>query len=299
MWRIGSKLFRNRGLDMTRFLFIADTHLGSGQDGFKVQPKYEEKLDEILAALKGWMAEHDPVDFILHGGDIIHEPTHESIQESVDRFQFDVPVHLCVGNHDLTINGSMEDWLKLAPQFFGDGSPNYAVETEDCVIHVMPNQYGDVPYFWDHVTEAHFLDEQIEAFEARVTANPEAQHLILTHSPVIGISRARTGFEKLFHAPAEGFTDCVIRLAEKHRIPCVLGAHSHVNMHEEQNGTHYVTVSSLVETPFEFKLFEVDEAGMKMTTLNLLERLDFRAVYNFDKVFAQGRLCDRAFEIDF
>ncbi len=280
---------------MTRFLLIADTHWGAGTGGFKVQPKYDEKLPEILTALKSWMAENDPIDFILHGGDMVHHPTHTGIQQAIDLFQFDIPVHLCIGNHDLTIPDCLQDWLSLAPNFFGNNSPNYTVEAKDCIIHVIPNQYCDTPYFWERISEAYFLETQIRYLETQLSARPESPHIILTHSPVLGIPVDRTGFDKPYHVPAEQFTECVTQIAEKFNIPCVLGAHSHVNMNEVQNGVHYITVSSFVETPFEFKLFEIDQSTLKMTTLNLLDRINFDAVYNFDQTFAQGRLCDRTF----
>jgi hypothetical protein len=48
---------------MTRFLFIADTHWGAGESGYKVQPKYDEKLPAVLAALGSWIDENGPIDF--------------------------------------------------------------------------------------------------------------------------------------------------------------------------------------------------------------------------------------------
>jgi len=78
----------------------------------------------------------------------------------------------------------------------------------------------------------------------------------------------------------------------------VLGAHSHVNMSVETDGVQYVTASSLVESPFEFKLFEVGEGGLAMTTVSLFGRMGFDAVYDFDRTFVQGRERDRAFSRD-
>ena len=84
-------------------------------------------------------------------------------------------------------------------------------------------------------------------------------------------------------------------LVDKYGVTCVLGAHSHVNMKREINGVNYITVSSFVETPFEFKLFEVTSDSVSMKTHNLLDRIDFRADYNWDNTFVQGRACDRSF----
>ena len=48
-----------------------------------------------------------------------------------------------------------------------------------------------------------------------------------------------------------------------------------------------------METPFEFKLIEVDESNFKISTHNLISQVKFKASYDFDKVFVQGRLIDR------
>lgn len=281
---------------MTRFLFIADTHWGAGEHGYTVQPKYDEKLPDVLTALGSWVQENGPIDFLLHGGDITHVPDETSILWAIEHFDLSMPVHLCLGNHDLTIEGSIDDWLRLAPGFFGDGSPDFAVETEDCIIHVIPNQYGPEPFFWDHDSNPHFLDTQVETLERRIESRPDTTHLILTHSPVFPITQDQSGLADLFHEPPESFTATVTRLAEKHGVTCVLGAHSHANMNKELNGVNYVTVSSLVETPFEFKLFEVGSGSVSMQTHNLWDRVRFEAEYNWEKTFAQGRACDRAFE---
>lgn len=279
---------------MTRFLYIADTHWGSAANGYKVQPKYGDKLPELLGVLKEWIKENGDVDFVLHGGDMIHETDEASIQRAVELFDLSVPVHLCVGNHDLTIENGIDEWLRLAPVFFGE-SPNYAIHADDCLIHVIPNHYGTEPYLWNKTQDSHFLDSQVETLEHRIDSHPEARHMILTHSPVLAIPQEQTGLSEPFHEPPESFTKTVTGLAEKHNVLCVLGAHSHVNMNKELNGVNYVTVSSFVESPFEFKLFEIGKDTLSMQTHNLKDLVDFGADYNWDKTFAQGRACDRGF----
>jgi hypothetical protein len=66
-------------------------------------------------------------------------------------------------------------------------------------------------------------------------------------------------------------------------------------MNKELNGVHYITVSPLVETPFEFKLFEVLPESLTMETHNLSDRVDFGARYDWNRTFVQGRACDRSF----
>jgi len=281
---------------MTRFIYIADSHLGAGDSGYTMHPKFDEQIPVILAALQSWIAENNPIDFILHGGDMIHETSVASIQAVSDHFDLPIPVFLCLGNHDLTAANAVDDWLRFAPDFFLAGSTDFAITTDDCMIHVMPNQYGPTPFHWESTQDSHFLEAQIETLEARITSHPDATHLLQTHSPIHAIEPGQSGFAEPFHQPPESFTSAVVRLAEKHHILCVLGAHSHINSNRELNGVNYITVSSFVETPFDFKLFEVGADSLSMQTFNLWDRVGFRTDYNWNNTFVQGRSCDRAFD---
>ena len=133
---------------MTRFLLISDTHWGSDSEGYKVQPKYGLRLTELLSALESWIEESGPVDFVLHGGDMIHDLDEASRSGANQHFGLSVPVYLCLGNHDLTIKDGLPIWLGRSPQFFGGDSPDYAIDTEDVRIHVIPTQYETDAYFW-------------------------------------------------------------------------------------------------------------------------------------------------------
>jgi len=68
-----------------------------------------------------------------------------------------------------------------------------------------------------------------------------------------------------------------------------------MNMHIEKSDVHYVTVSALVESPFEFKLFEMQPNQLSMTTISLAEHIPFIAEYDQEKTFVQGRTVDRSF----
>ena len=125
-------------------------------------------------------------------------------------------------------------------------------------------------------------------------------HILLTHSPVFGPPAQQTGFPDTYHSPDSSFTTEITSLADKHaNIECVLGAHNHMNMHIVHNGVNYATVSSIVETPFEFKMFEVTPKGIAMTTVALNDSLDFCAEYDTTKSFVQGRPIDRSFSKTF
>lgn len=281
---------------MTRFLYIADTHLGANPMGYQQQPAYPERLHGILAALKDHMASIGGVDFILHGGDMIDAATDDNIRAAVSAFDLGVPVRLCLGNHDLTVPDAVERWLRLAPGFFVDGQPDYTIATNDCVVHVVPNHWCEIPFYWNDKQEAQFSAAQSEALAQGLGAMPHVPHFILTHSPVHGLPVEQTGLAEPHHAPNLSFTAAMTDLVAWHpSTMCVLGAHNHMNMRVTHGGVEFVTASALVETPFEFKRFEVTPHAVTMSTVSLGAAAGIASAYNPARAYVQGRGVDRAF----
>ena len=284
---------------MAKFLYIADTHLGANPMGYQQQKGYPERLPEILAALGEYALNEGGIDFILHGGDMIDSASDAMILDAAKAFKLPVPVYLCLGNHDLTAPDAVERWLKLAPDFFGDGKPDYTVFAGDCLIHVMPNHWGDRPFYWKDVQESHFSAAQIAWFARELDTMPELPHVVVTHSPVFGLPVEQTGLSEPYHCPNASFTASVLSLvAGRANVKCVLGAHNHLNMRVANAGVEFLTVSSLVETPFEFKLFGITPQRVTMSTSSLSPHLNFVGEDGQTKAFVQGRAVDRAFSCD-
>ena len=282
---------------MTKFIYLADTHFGADPMGYQQQKGYVERLPELLDLLDAWIQEEGGGDFVLHGGDLVDKATDCNIRGAGELFRLSVPVYVCLGNHDLTDANALGVWLPEAPALLAGGDPNYTITCDGCVVHVVPNQWCSTPYLWDAEQTPQFLDTQLEELEADLAQEPGAIHILATHSPTLGVPCDQTGLEQPYHRPSEDFARVVLRMAEKHpQLRVVLGAHNHLNMHLERDGAHFVTASSFTEVPFEFKVFEVDPPQIRMSTISLTGRTSFRAEYDYDKTFVQGRLKDRSFE---
>lgn len=281
---------------MTRFLFLSDTHCGARPMGYTMQAGYPEHLPALVAALEAWIGEH-PVDFVLHGGDMVDASTPENLAAAAALFRLSVPVYLCVGNHDLTEEGSPGRWLEYGGGFFADGHPTYTVEAEDALIHVAPTHWErDEPFRWRAHQDAHLVPEQVDYLHTALARRTDVSHFLLTHSPVCGLPGAQTGLGEDLHAPPAEFSSQIGQLLSAHpHLLCVLGGHNHLNLHVEAEGVHRVTASSWVEAPFDFKLFEVEPGQVSMRTLSLASQVRFPWVYDFDRTFVQGRPCDRGF----
>ncbi len=266
---------------MTKFLYLSDTHFGKEPNGFQQQQSYPERLPEILGALKHEVDRRGDIDFILHGGDMIHTASDADILAISKMFDWEVPVYLCLGNHDLTSPEALERWMELAPQFFKDGLPVYSIETPDFILHVAPNHWGEKDFHWETCQDARFSEAQMAALSLKLNSRPQLPHFLSTHSPVFGIPVVQSGLKEPIHVPVESFTRQILSLAEMHpNLCCVLGAHTHLNMRVEHQGVEFVTVSSIIEAPFEYKIFEVTEGNIRMSTCRLGSGCGFDYRYN-------------------
>lgn len=282
---------------MTKFIYIADTHCGADPMGYQQQQAYPNRFKEIISTLFSKL-KRESIDFILHGGDMIDFTSEDNIIGASKAFDIDIPVYLCLGNHDLTSTDALSDWLNIAPQFFINKSPNFTIETEDCLIHVVPNQWCEKSFYWQREQSPHFLQEQKEFLSKNLQSRTDIPHIILTHSPVFGLPIEQTGMPAPFHAPPESFTSEITDFTEKYKnIKCVLGAHNHMNMRMCHNKAEFVTVSSLVETPFEFKIFEITKQKIKMSTVPLQAEINFATKYDNNKSYVQGQKQDREFSM--
>jgi 3',5'-cyclic AMP phosphodiesterase CpdA len=283
---------------MTRFLFLTDTHLGANPMGYQQQRGYPEKLAELLARLDEYILQAGDIDFVLHGGDLVDECRLDLLRESVLRFKFSVPHYLCLGNHDLTQADAAAKWIEHAPGFFRDQAVHFEIPGES-IVHVVPNHWDETDYYWQQVQKPRFAAEQISRIAQVIEQHPTRTHVLCTHSPCFGIAPEQTGFQDPYHEPDRAFRESILALVERYpQIRCVLAGHNHINSLTRVQDTVFVTGSAFTETPFEFKVIQVEGGRVSVRTLNLFAGVRFKATYDFDRSFVQGRPCDRHVDLD-
>lgn len=278
---------------MTRFIFMTDTHLGSGPDAFCQQPPYPERIKELLAEIRTRIPQMG-VDFILHGGDLVHRCTREIVREAVETFRFPVPFYLSLGNHDLNHDEALRIWLEEAPGFFAEPSPQYSFRSGACVVHVIPNHWEPGrPYYWSRSQQPFFTDDQLERLEADIIKYPGLVHILSIHNPIFGVFPEQTGLPSVIHDVPSAFRDTVLALMRAYPdIKCVLSGHNHLNTLVRTKEGIFASASSFVETPFEYKLVEITENYIFLKTHNV-SPLPFEARYDGRRAYAQGRERDR------
>ncbi|MCM3041297.1 metallophosphoesterase [Paenibacillus motobuensis] len=279
---------------MTKFAFLSDTHIGANPIGFHQQPAYPEKMEELIAEIKA-LAREGEIDFVLHGGDMIDRCELETIQESGRLFQMDVPVYLSLGNHDVDRIDAEEIWLQHAPQFFNGFSPQYTIRHENCVIHVIPNQWEiGSTYYWEQAQNPYFTKYQLNKLKIELDQHTEYVHLLAIHNPIFGISSEQTGMDHVIHdVPAE-FRETVLNLMHEYpHIKGVLSGHNHVNTLKRTSEGFFVSNSAFIETPFAYKLIEITDKQINITSKTVDTSSSFSPKYNSNRAYVYGREQDR------
>ncbi|UVI31670.1 metallophosphoesterase family protein [Paenibacillus spongiae] len=279
---------------MTRFIYLSDTHIGADIVGFQQQPAYPDKLEELLAAV----AEHarkGEIDFVLHGGDMVDTCTPAAIERAKQLFDLPVPVYLSLGNHDLDRKDALSLWLTLAPEFFAGQSPQYTIEHGDCVIHVTPNQWeSGVPYYWSSRQEAYFLDDQLPLLEESIARYKGGNQWLAIHNPIYGVSMEQSGSDRIIHDVPPAFQEAIVHIVESYpEVRGVLSGHNHINTLKHTEAGVYLTASSFIEAPFEYKIMEATQQSVSIHT-HAVNGLSFKADYNSGRSFVQGREVDRS-----
>ena len=278
-----------------KFIFMTDTHYGGSDDkGYRMQPRYnchaEELLDKLAEVIR-----QEGVSFVLHGGDLVDWGNRDNMRlASALLKRLPCPVHLTLGNHDMTEDDSVAIWLEETPQLFPDGAIDFTIVEGGLRIDALCSNWGPRPAFWN-IKEpqlAWFTDEQI----SRLHDGPQdLPRIIVSHSQPCGLSTEQTGLDHDLHAPHEPFQQFVRETCAELKPLAWLGGHNHMTIRRQLAGTQLVTAPAFSETPFEAKLFEFNDGKLSMKTITFADMLDFRASYDFNKTFVQGRACDRSF----
>jgi hypothetical protein len=280
-----------------KFIYVADTHVGGSDiSGYWQQERYLRYFPELFEVFSRWIEQQGNIDFVIHGGDMVDKASPEAITDVAEMFQkLPCPLYFTPGNHDLTEDDSAKSWLEKASDFFNNDGIDFSFCHDNVKFDFISCHWGQKPYFWNPV------EAQIPYWETAQTQllgnEGSFKHkVIVTHAPVFGLPCTQTGMNEELHPPAGDFSDFIHKLAVKHKVLLVLGAHTHMNMHLCKDGVHYVTVSAFSEVPFEFKVFEISDDDFSMKTIGLADQVNFNFKYNFDKTYIQGRACDRSFE---
>ncbi len=282
---------------MTRLLYLSDTHHGGSSQGYHRQLAYLERLPQLIASLEMWMRREGGFDLVLHGGDMVEWAEADLIAQAVaDWAALSTPIYLSLGNHDLTTPNALDLWRKYGGHLFPEGEPSYTLDLEDCLLHVVPTQWDERPFFWDgEHPHAQLYPQQLGELEARIAGGYGIPQILCCHGAPRGVPAAQIGAESDFDAPPAAYTEALADLATAYPdLRLILSGHSHINSLAALGESHWLMASSFSESPFECKDIEITDEGLTVRTVALYHELGWRAGYDFDAAYVQGRPCDRA-----
>lgn len=282
---------------MTRFLYITDTHWGAlpGQ-GWGQQPRDPDRFEELTDGLRNWLV-RNPVDFVMHGGDATEHGTATQIEYAATTLaSLNVPVYLCLGNHDLAELDSIANWRRLAQNVLPGGRETYVVRQPEFDLYVVSHHWNtlDPPHHWDKGGQVSRFDAvQLAALE-RHLSHADRPVILVVHAPAADIPAAQTGLAEAIHPPDPDWRTTILGLTQRHAaLRVILTAHNHTNTLHMADGCAILSTASLVETPFEARLITVDANAIDIQTLRFGDLLNMRGEYDQDKAWVQGGLAQR------
>ncbi len=278
-----------------RFIIIADIHFGLPNDqGFSMQMKYTEQAPELLTALGKAALDHE-AEFIIHAGDLITVGTAEEVHTAADCcLSLPVPFYTVLGNHDCIPLDFQEFWLKHGAGFFPEGTLETTFIRGGLRFDLLTNFWGKTSPAW---IPAEGFNTRLEApqFERLRAGRQDLPRVIVFHSQIRPAYPRQTGKPTNIHLATNGFDKVGDEIIREFHPLLIAGGHNHLNILEKIGPTYAVTVSSLTEAPFEYKLVEFKDGKLSMRTCSLRDYVPFPFEYDPERKFVQGEECDRSF----
>jgi len=211
------------------FVHLSDSHLVTDPVG--VGTEFASALAATEALLRDIEALPAPLEFVLHTGDVNHDPQREDdYRRTLELFRrLGVPVHFMPGNHDRS------QWLQRVLQGVEDPGPHADQEFEAAGVQfLLPD--STVPR--EEGGHGRLEPEQLAWLESRCAA-PDARPLVvaLHHNPLsLGVSWP----EELILRNGEALHASL--LSARHRLRLVLYGHIHESLLTLRDGIAYQSV---------------------------------------------------------
>lgn len=243
---------------MPRFVYITDTHIGCDATGYHLQPRYLGRMAELFGALGGWLKDHG-VDFIVHGGDLTDHGTAEEIGQARRLCAgLNVPVYLCLGNHDLAQRESIDHWT-AGGELLPAGRDVFHHDLGGARLVIVPHHWhDDCDWRWcvDQAQRPRMDAERISQL-SRYIGGDDRPVIAVTHAPLNAVhEHADAGGP--FHPPHAPYLASWQSLAGSHaNLRLVLAGHNHAHSRHDHGSFVSTTTAAFGEVPGQFRLITV------------------------------------------
>jgi len=279
-----------------RFVVISDTHFfapGKGVDGSWWNRGLGSQSERIAESMVRSVRALAP-DLVIHCGDFTADSTLDSYERGVAAMEeIGCPWYGVLGNHDA--------W---SPGVRGAFRSRFSAEGGGCYYSVRASNVRFIfldSCFWattdgsvvpyrhsDSDTDAEieglsFSRDQLQWLADQLNGNSEETVILVSHAPLDHKERYRMSTLPKGKRPNEEWLTCsefglpdahlaaeLRDIIGKHaRVKMALAGHWHLNDVMLSRNTAYCLTSSLREYPFEFRLVEVSETAISVSTHGL------------------------------
>ena len=213
------------------FVHISDSHVltDPSRRGWERGPS----LPGARALLREIEALPAPVDFVLHTGDVVHDPEQEDeYRQALELYrQLSVPVYFLPGNHDRS------QWLQRVLRGVEDPGPHADQEFEAGGVQFLLLD-SSVAEAGGNVGHGQLAPEQLAWLEDRCTARDSRPLVVALHHHPLAIDVS--WLDDLVLRNGEALHDILLRA--RHRLRCVLYGHIHESLLTLRDGIPYQSV---------------------------------------------------------
>jgi 3',5'-cyclic AMP phosphodiesterase CpdA len=292
---------------MLRIGYITDTHIGGDGTGWCQQPPCQKILPLLFERL-GQVLQRERVDILIIGGDITENGAAPQIDSAIEAFsKLPVVVRIVLGNHDLATADSFSLWKTHGELFAGDFQDpwgDFAIARENSLIIGLQNAWGKslnaLVHNWKiQSTCGGLLEGQMEWLRSVLKANSDKNVFVFLHEMLFPLYPCLTGLDAPIHVPNRESIESLSKLLrESESVKWVMSGHCHATSLHVQDKVAFATTAAFVEPPFQFRLMNVQENRLDVSTRDFGELVS-RSVWDESKSWVIGREQDRNFTIDY
>lgn len=272
------------GQGMWRFVQVSDPHLGSTRDGKWNNGFLCTMMPDVMRCLKRDLAPLKP-DFILATGDIASQQTRDAMfaaRDLMDSLGF--PYYPMGGNHDFVLEKSRQWFLEAFHAHLPVKNTYYSFTHKNLHFAVL-----DAWWLWSDgtlspvsersVARHQHIDlqgarwalppEQLEWLDRDLSKHGDTPTMVVCHYPAIDIPErmCRPGMQ---NAGKLENGDLLLDVMGRHgSVKAMIAGHVHMHFIEPVDGVLHITTGALPEYPTEFRVFDVYDDRVEVTTKGL------------------------------
>lgn len=259
-----------------------------------------EFLDAALRGLNDAVRSHR-VDLTLCGGDFTDLGSESEIAHASKLFRgWTGPLAVCLGNHDLACADSLARWRATVGDMMH--LADNAIDVGAWTVLLMNTAWeldGEPGWQWKPVGAPieRLMDAQIDWLESQLSKSRDRPTILVIHAPTHALPPALTGRGVDLHVPSAAYTALLDRMLDLYpQVKLVLSGHNHVTCARRHPGRIHLSLSSIVEPPFEYCLIRTTPRSLHAEVRASIP-LPATARYDPAKAWVNGRPSDRTIEM--